>query len=512
MGETMRGLRKITSPSVLNPGALCARLAILAVTFGLVLFPACRSAAQRTLTLDDALGIATANSPTIKHFQLSLERSRESLAAQQASLKSRFSLSLTPLSYSRDRRFESLVSQWYRNESTASMAGFIVEQPLRWTDGTLTLRNQFMWQDVYTGYTDSRSETYSNNLSISFDQPIFTYNRKKLDLRRLELEYENANLNYAIQRLRLEKLVTEAFFDVYRNKMQLEIGIEAFENQQNSYGIMKNKVDADLEKREELYQAEVDLATKRADMQNARVTLENAYDHFKELIGLSIFDEIAIEEDISYKPVPADLQIAIDHGLEYRMELQQRRLDIENQRMALTRESAQNEFKGNINLTYGSFGTDERFGDIYDAPDRNEQVTVSLEIPLWDWGRKKASIRAAEASVAESELSLGEERNGIIIDIRRAYRNLQNQAIQIDIARKSVRNAQLTYDISLERYKNGDLTSMDLNLQQIQLSEKKMQEVSSLINYRLALLELKIQSLWDFGRNESVVPRVGTER
>ncbi|HUV35784.1 MAG TPA: TolC family protein, partial [Patescibacteria group bacterium] len=116
------------------------------------------------------------------------------------------------------------------------------------------------------------------------------------------------------------------------------------------------------------------------------------------------------------------------------------------------------------------------------------------------------------AGIAAGELSLDEERSGIIIDIRRAYRNLQNQASQIDIARKSVRNAQLTYDISLESYKNGDLTSMDLNLQQIQLSEKKMQEVSSLINYRLALLELKIQSLWDFERNESVVPRVKTER
>ncbi|HUV35988.1 MAG TPA: TolC family protein [Patescibacteria group bacterium] len=507
MGETMNMIKRITSLH-----AFCTHLMIVAAACGVALIPAGPAAAQRTLTLGDALDIAIANSPTIKHYQLSLERSRESLNAQRAGLKSQFSLNLTPISYSRDRRFESLISQWYRNESTTSMAGFIVEQPLRWTDGTLTLRNQFMWQDVYTGYTDSRSRTYSNNLSISFDQPIFTYNRKKLDLRRLELEYENANLSYAIQRLRLEKLVTEAFFDVYRNKMQLEIDIEAFENQQNSYGIMKNKVDAGLEKREEFYQSEVDLATKRANMQNSQVTLENSYDHFKELIGISIFDEIAINEDISYQPVPTDLQMALDHGLEYRMELQQRRIDIENQRMELTRASAQNEFMGNINLTYGSFGTDERFGDIYDAPDRDEQVTVSLEIPLWDWGRKKASIRAVEAGIAAGELSLDEERSGIIIDIRRAYRNLQNQAIQIDIARKSVRNAQLTYDISLERYKNGDLTSMDLNLQQIQLSEKKMQEVSALINYRLALLELKIQSLWDFERNESVVPRVKTER
>jgi outer membrane protein len=392
------------------------------------------------------------------------------------------------------------------------MSSFIIEQPLRWTDGTLTLQNRFMWQNAYTGYVDSRSKTYSNNLSISYDQPIFTYNRKKLDLRRLELDYEDATLNYVIQRLRLEKLVTEAYFEVYRNKMSLEIDVEAFENAENSYGIMKNKVEAGLDKREELYQAEVDLATKRANVQNAQVALDNSLDAFKDLIGLPIYDEIVLEEDVSYQPVTVDVQAAIDHGLRYRMELEQREIDLENRRMDLTRASAQNEFQGNVNLSYGSFGNDERFEHIYDAPVRNEGVTLSLEIPLWDWGRKKSTIRAAETQVRESELGRDEQRNAIIIDIRKAWRNLENQAIQIDIARKSVRNAQLTYDISLEKYTNGDITSMDLSLQQIQLSEKKLQEVSALINYRLALLELKIQSLYDFKNNESVVPRRDSEK
>lgn len=468
-------------------------------------------AAQRALTLDGALETAMSNSPTIRHYRLSLERSQESLNAQRAGLKSRFSLSLTPMNYSRDRLFESLVSSWYENEIKQSFGSFTIEQPLKWTDGTLTLTNRFMWQDVYTGYLDNRSRTYSNNLSINFRQPIFTYNRKKLDLRKLELAYENASLNYAIQRLALEKNVTEAFFIVYRNKMALEIDIEAYENQEASYRIMKNKVEAGLEKREELYQAEVDLATKKANVQNARVTLENSLDRFKEQIGLSIFDDITVTADVSYQPVEVSLETAIEHGLKHRMEVRKRLIDIENERHNLTETSAQNEFMGNINVSYGTFGTDETFGDIYESPDKSQQFSISFEIPLWDWGKKKAMIKAAEASVRESALSLEEQENSIIIGIRQAYRKLQNQAIQIDIARKSVRNAQLTYDINLEKYGNGDITSMDLSLQQIQLSQKKIDEVAALINYRLALLEMKIQSLWDFERVRSVVPVGSTE-
>ena len=92
-----------------------------------------------------------------------------------------------------------------------------------------------------------------------------------------------------------------------------------------------------------------------------------------------------------------------------------------------------------------------------------------------------------------------------MINIRNAYRNLQNQVIQIEIAEQNVKNAQLTYDINLERYENGDLTSMDLNLTQTQLSENKMNLVNAQINYKLALLDMKIQSLWDFEKMEPVI-------
>ena len=86
------------------------------------------------------------------------------------------------------------------------------------------------------------------------------------------------------------------------------------------------------------------------------------------------------------------------------------------------------------------------------------------------------------------------------------YRNIQNQLNQIDIAKQSERNAELTYEINVERYENGDLTGMDLNLFQTQLSEQKMTLTTALIDYKLELLNMKIQSLWDFETDMSYFP------
>jgi hypothetical protein len=47
---------------------------------------------------------------------------------------------------------------------------------------------------------------------------------------------------------------------------------------------------------------------------------------------------------------------------------------------------------------------------------------------------------------------------------------------------------------------------MDLNLFQVQLSNNKMAYAQALINYKLELLNLKIQSLFDFTTNQPVIP------
>jgi outer membrane protein len=85
----------------------------------------------------------------------------------------------------------------------------------------------------------------------------------------------------------------------------------------------------------------------------------------------------------------------------------------------------------------------------------------------------------------------------------RSLKNLENQ---IKIQQKTVENAQLAYDINLERYRNGDLTSLDLGIYQTQLSEAKMSLTNAIINYKIELLNLKIQTLYDFEKQLPIIP------
>ncbi len=479
---------------------------------GLLLFifgPALLSAnAQQILTLERALDIASNNSPDIRRSLLNLENSEETLKAQNAALKSNFSLNVTPFSYDQTRSFDNYNAKWFTSQTTQSFGTFTVSQPILPTDGTISLVNRFGWQDKSSiqGTSSQNSTAFTNYLSLSVTQPIFTYNRTKLQLKQLELNLENAQLNYSMQKLNLEKQVTQLFYNVYLSQMSLNISQDEFANTQKSYEITQNKVTAGISAKEELYQAELNFATAKSTLENAQVNLDNNKDLFKQYIGMNIMDEITVMTDVAMNPVVVDVTKAIEYGLNSRMELRQRQISIETSQFDLIRTKAINEFRGDISLSVGISGDDPLLENIYQNPTNNPRVAVSFNVPLYDWGEKKARIKAQEAVIKTQDLNLDEQKKQITVDIRKVYRNLKNLVNQIEIATQNEKNAQLTYEINLERYANGDLTSMDMNLFQTQLSQKKMSYAQSLIDYKIELLNLKIQSLYDFEKNQPIIP------
>lgn len=485
----------------------CALVFVLTFLIAICIIPT-NATAQETLTLSQAIEIAQQKSRNIKKSKLNLYSNQRSLDAQRAALKSRFALDVTPFDYNRQRSFNDLFSRWNTNEDYNSFGTFSVSQPIVATDGTISLINRLGYRDNYSEFQDIRTKTYSNNLYLQLDQPIFTYNRTKMQLKELELNLENATIGNALELLTLEQNVTQLFYTFYQRQNNLQIAKDEYENQKVSYEITKNKVDADLLAKEELYQAELNLATSKSTLENNQVLLDNAADDFKLLLGLELTEQIAVEVDINFVTRNVDLNQALVYGLENRMELRQRAIDIERSRFELIRTRALNEFKGAVSLSLGVFGDNEYAPDIYDVPAVNPRIAISFSIPIFDWGENRARMDAANASREIKQVDLEIEKNNITINIRKVYRNLQNLENQIMIAEQNVKNAQLTYDINLERYKNGDLTSIDLNRFQSQLSEKKSAYADALINYKIELLNLKILSLYDFENQQPVITPV----
>ena len=466
--------------------------------------------AQIAMTLEKAFEIASVNSPDIRTSMMNLDRAKLNLLAQRAALKSRFSLDLNPISYSKNRSFDSRLSKWYTNESFSTMGTFRVSQPIVWTDGTLSLVNSFGWQDNKSELSNGTNENkaFQNNLYLSLSQPIFTYNRSKMNLKQLELDLENAMLSYALQQLSLERNITSSFYNVYMAQSNLTITEDAYKSALQSYEIIKNKVEADLSAKDELFQAELNLSTALSSVEDAKVTLDNSKDQLKQRLGIPLDEDFSVFTEVNVEKVNFSLGSAVDNAMNSRLELRQREITTEQLEFQMIQTKALNEFKGDINLSIGIMGENEAFGNIYEHPTQNPRVAVSFSVPIFDWGERKARIKAQETAMKINSLQTEEEVKSIEMDIRQTYRSLENDYRQIEIAKQSVTNAQLTYDLNLERYRNGDLSGMEMSQFENQLSSKKISLVQAMINYKIDLLNMKILTLYDFDANRTIMPEI----
>ncbi len=463
------------------------------------------ASAQHVLSLDDALSIAMENSPNIRHTRLQLESSEASLRANEAGLKTQFSFGLGNISYRNTNQFNEFFSRWYRIESYDVGAYLRIDQPIKWTGGQLSLVDNLAWKDFYSEINDRSEETYQNSLTLQFDQPLFTYNQTQMQHRSLELTFESNQLSYSIALLDLEQLVMNRFYNLYQTKMRLEINRDAMETDREAYQIMKNKYDAGIGKLDDLTQAETDMLTSESNYNSTVVSLANSIDQFKFHIGLPIDDEIDIDADVEFRPVGIDMNFAVRHGLENRMQLREREISIARAHDNVIRAGATNEFRGNLSLSWGSSGTNPDFQKIYETRVDEQSVRAWFDIPIWDWGQKKNTILANELQLESSKLNLEEERYRITMGIRESCRELDNLVMEVELARRRVVSAEKTYDINLEKYQNGDLTSKDLGQYRQYLSNARLSEIRSLIDYRLQLLDLKIKSLWDFENDRPVI-------
>lgn len=461
---------------------------------------------QEILTLEKALKIAFENSPSLVQSKLSLQQNELNLKAQEASLKSQFDLEVNPFRFSRISQYDDYNSKWYDSKTMGTDASFSIRQPIKWTDGTVSLVNKLSWQDASNRTSGGKSTAFTHNLSLMLNQPIFTYNRTKMQLKELELSLENAQLNYAIQQLSIEKNVTTNFYSVYQRQKDLSIARDEYGNQRQNYEIIKNKVEAGLVAKEELYQAEVNMASSQSAVYTAEINYENAKDDFRLLLGISLDEDIAVLPNTEVQPISVNTSEAVKHGLEQRMELRQKQIALDRDVFGIVRAKSESEFKGSITARVGLNALGDKVASVYDSPTDNEEFGISLTIPIFDWGAKKARVQSSKLAMESDEVDLEEQRKEITINIRQVCRNLPTLINQINIRKKSIENAERTYDIHLEKYRNGDLTGMELQQYQSQLTTAKQEYTNAIISYKLELLNLKIQTLWDFETSQSYLP------
>jgi outer membrane protein TolC len=427
--------------------------------------------------------------------------SEKNLQAFRAGLFSRLDLQFDLPSYTKSLASEFTPitgkEEFYEYGSTMAAVRLALNQPIIFTNGNIRLTGSFWGRDQF-GSSQQKSRDYYTDLAIELNQPLFIFNSQAADLERAEINLEKAQRSYTQNELDIIYNVTVSFYRLYRAKKNVTIAEEKVKQNDESYQTASNKLKAGLIAEVEALQLEVDLASSRNTLLDSEREYREELNEFKILIGLRLDDQIDVVSDLVYEPVDIDQEAAIESALAKRPELLNNKDDIYLSELNVDETDSRRQVKAEINARYGINGSDEVFAEVFGDFLDNQSILFRVSVPVWDWSQNALQVQAAEADLEMQKLRYNFMYANIEKEIIESIGRLNSAKERVGVLSRSVEVAEKSYNISLERFKSGTITSFDLSQMQIRLSEARTSSLGALIDYNIALADLERKTLMKF--------------
>ncbi len=463
------------------------------------------------LTLESAVDIALNNSYRIKELEMEIEKTMFDLRARRAGLKSKVFLNLQTPDISRvsENKWNSTLyrdeivrenTQRWQSELSISQPVILFGYP---TNGYISLNyKMYRYQQRDNG---NREVDFYNRMYLKYEQPFFTTNKLKNDLERAQLALQDNQLEYIDDRVRLIRDIGDDYYDVFELVFAETIFNKQLNILERTLEIAKQHAEKKISNEMERIQVELEITNETEDLLENNSNQRRKLANIKQRLRININDSLIIKPEIHVTPVTIKLNDALELGYENNPRLEQLNIYKRFSELDVDDQKGDNAFQVNLELTYGLEKKDERFKRIWDEYDNSNSATINAYIPLWDWGERKASIQAEMVDVRRRNLQIQEERENIQKNIINAFTNLQDYQARCQNLEKSLNISNKLLNMSIEQYEENQIALQDL----MQIIERhkdiELNFMDTYIKYRRSLLELMINTYYDFEKSTSLL-------
>ena len=486
-------------------------------------FWVCITQAQniRKITYDEAISIALGESYTVHYYKDDMEATRYSYLYTKAQFKPYLDFNLFTPSWEEGVQeiYQSTGLPVYNSTSSLKVGGNMSFKYVLPTGGNFDFSSRMFYENYRTTLSLQNNEVLNRNQAysrfmLSFNQPIFTANKLKENMRVAELSYRRSVCYYTRAQMDIVYNVTSAFYQVYRTAFEYKINQNRLANSKEAFRIAKLKMETGNLPEGDILTTEIIVGQDESRLMESEGKLEAAYDDFKLLIGLDLNESIELTADMEFESFLIDMQQAIDEAILNRMEMQENDINIQLQEIEIKRAKREREFKGNISAYYnftglstledGNLGelTQSSFENMLDRP-ANRGIVFTLSYPISDWGRSKNLVRREEKRLKQQQLNREDMKRTIEIQVRKIVRSVYEAEKRFRINQRNREVAVESYRISQLRFTNGDMTSQELSIEQERLSQVQLAYIDAYITYRLSIADLNRKTMYDFENNRS---------
>lgn len=381
-----------------------------------------------------------------------------------------------------------------------SSVGFGISQQLPFSGGEISLNTDIARFDDFNA---KRKQYSSTPVYLRLVQPLFAVNEFKWNKRIEPLKLEIAKKQYAFDAEKAALEVQSLFFDMIDARTDIETAEQNLKNTEVIYAIEKKRIVLGTTTEDRLLQLELQLLRTRQNLQKAQFNYQSAALSLKTFLGIDPAVELSLNLPNKLPTLAVDLNTTISKAQKNRPEY----VDFIRKKMEAAREVAKNKVgRRQVNLiaSYGLNNAAPDLPQVYRNFNDQQRFSVGFNLPIADWGRRKAKVDIAKAN--EKMVDIENKYNEALIreEMIKLVNGITLSQSDIIVARNTDSIAARRYEIAYTMYQKGKIPLNDLNIAQSEKDEVKRNYIYVLRVYWNMYYMLRALTLFDFEKNEDL--------
>lgn len=466
------------------------------------------SIAQRrvVLDLDRTISLSTDSSLSAQKYQSVYDVSRYEYLSWQASRKPQISLQSTPVMYERymTQRYVSTEDvDVYRQQRTFySQAGISATQTMENWGGYFYGSTQLGFLRTFGDQNQTQFMTVP--VAVGYKQDLLFYNPLKWakKIEPLKLARAEKELVYGIETTSEEAVAR--FFTLALAQDQQRMAEEYLASCDTIYAIAERRYKIASIPKAELSMLELQKTNARTSLTNARIARNRAAKELAAYLGMDRATDIELIIPSVIGSMHIDATEAIALARENNPTYLAKRQTTAEARREAERAKVEKNFSVSLDASVGLNQVADNFSEAYRNLLSQDKATITLSIPLKDWGKRKNAYLAARSTVDVAERAEQESARDIELEVALTVADFNERQSIVETSRQALTIAEDTYAQTLQRFIRAQANAYDLSLAQSHWQTARQNQIASLQNYWLSYFHLRRLTLYDYQHNKSI--------
>lgn len=480
--------------------------------FSLFLSVACAmppaAGAQRSVKLDlkRTIELATDSSATAQKYKSVFERGKWDYMAYQASRKPQFILNSTPVEYAREfvKRYVSENDRdIYRQQRTFySSVSVDVTQKVEFLGGEL-------YGSTGLGFLRSFGDNAGNQFSavpieVGYRQELLGFNALKWDRLMEPMKMEANEREYAYQLETTSACAAEMFFDLAMAQAGLEMAIDNLKSCDTIYSLGQKMFRIASISQAELQILNLDRTNARNSLTLARLERQKAQNELVGFLGMESGTELELVMPSGVPVMHIDPEEAALQARQNNPVFLTDRNNVFSAQRDVEKARVERRVSATLDLNFGLNQVDENLGRAYGHPLSSDVVSLSVAVPLKDWGMRKSRLMSAKSALEEARTTARKNSDDVEMEVLTAVNEFNEQEQLVENTNQALTIAENAYLSTFQRFASGKATVNDITLAQNRWQSARQNQIAAIRNFWLCYYNIRRITLYDFATRQVI--------